>query len=262
MANNTDTENDTAAFWRAVHSGLMPKGDAWADAVGRVPALMSAAEAGGLLQSAEQLLTLSGRGHMNGALATTALDKEAVAPFLSDAELSLEGAALQWLYRFPVVEGLSEHSRRLALGEWNPMFLGLVEEGLHFMTYMAALLVLMEEGQLPNPMDRAAFPDTEPAVRARVASACGLLLPKARDYGESFRRHGLPGLLPRLWDKAARYANLGAVPGANFESRGDSARDLLGYSCIAYSLLLELPAEVRRGYERKRPRLDSGPTRY
>jgi hypothetical protein len=67
------------------------------------------------------------------------------------------------------------------------------------------------------------------------------LCKKAADYGESFRRHGLTGLVPRIWDKAARYAQLSSLDrAANYESKLDSARDLFGYSLIAWSLVWEL----------------------
>ena len=243
---------DALPFWRAVRSDLMPRGDGWKPVVEGLPGHLGQALAGSLLQPADQLASLAGQGHVAGALVSSALDPAAVAPFLSDSSLSLENVALQWLYRYLIVEGVCEHNRALALGGWNPMFLALADEGLHFMTYMAAILVMMEEGKLPNPMDRGGFPAAEPLVRRRVSDACAFLHPKAQDYGESFRRHGLPGLLPRLWDKIARYAQLRSVlRTSNFEKREDSARDMLGYSCIAWSLLLELPAGLRSAYLRK-----------
>ena len=76
-------------------------------------------------------------------------------------------------------------------------------------------------------------------MRWRVKKVCELLHEKAQDYGESFRRHGLPGLVPRLWDKIARYAQLKADNRtAKFERMEDSVVDLLGYCCVAWSLML------------------------
>jgi hypothetical protein len=240
----------TDPFWQEIRGSLMVRGNGWRIVVEGLPSHISASEAKELLQSPEQLaLSLSGQGHIAGELVETRLDKDAVLPFLGGGKLTLENVALQWLYRFLVVEGLCEHARRSPLAGWPPMFLHMVDQGLHFLTYMAAMLVLLEEKRLVW-RDPSQFESMEPLVRERIAQACEFLHPKAQDYGESFRRHGLPGILPRLWDKIARYVQLKADHRTgNFEKREDSARDLLGYCCIAYSLMLELPEDVRKGYQ-------------
>lgn len=230
--------SDTAPFWQEVRRSLMVRGDGWKAVVESLPGHVSLAKAGELLQSADQLTRLNGVGYIEGAKVETKLDAALALPFLGSP--SLENSALQWLYRFLIVEGLVEHSRSVPLSEWNRMFLHMVDEGLHFMVVMAARMALAEESRAVD----------EDSVRERVAEACEFLHPKAQDYGESFRRHGLPGVLPRLWDKIARYAQLKADNrDGNFEKRDDSARDLLGYSIIAYSLVLELPAGLRESYQ-------------
>jgi hypothetical protein len=225
----------------------MVRGDGWKAVIEDLPDHISLAAAKTLIQSADQLTRLTGTGYIAGTKVQIQVDSEAVLPFLDVVATPAprggraEIASLQWLYRFLIVEGLVEHARNLPLAEWNPMFLHMVDEGLHFMVVSAAILVLAEETD--------AYVDEE-AVRSRVSQACESLHPKAQDYGESFRRHGLPGLLPRLWDKMARYAQLRADDReGNFEKCEDSARDLLGYSIIAYSLMLELPEELRKSYQ-------------
>jgi hypothetical protein len=243
-------------FWQEIRRSLMVRGEDWRPVVEDLPNHISAADAKELLQSAEQLTVLQGRGHIAGALIEAAPSKDVIFPFLSNTELTLESITLQWLYSFVVVEALVEHNRKEPLAGWNPMFLHMVTQGLHFMLYMAALLVLIEEGrarEAKSTMENipvAEFPTTEVRVRERIAQACEFLHPKAQDYGESFRRHGIPGLLPRLWDKISRYVTLKADNRpSNFEKREDSARDLLGYCCIAYSLMLELPKDLRQSYQ-------------
>jgi hypothetical protein len=239
--------SDITPFWREVRRSLMVRGDGWREVIQNLPGHVSLAAAKALIQSADQLTHLTGTGYIAGAKVQIQLDGAAVLPFLDVVATPAprggraEIASLQWLYRFIIVEGLVEHAKGAPLAEWNPMFLHMVDEGLHFMVVMAAILVLAEETD--------AYVDEE-AVGNRVAKACEFLHPKAQDYGESFRRHGLPGLLPRLWDKIARYAQLRADDRAgNFEKKEDSARDLLGYSIIAYSLMLELPEELRKSYQ-------------
>jgi len=241
---------DTALFWQEVRRSLMVRGDGWKPIIEDLPNHINLAEIKELLQTPDQLTFLNGVGHIAGGRIDTVLDKEAVLPAVSiqayrSDVLTIENIALQWLYRFIVVEGLVEHNRTKPMAQWAPMFLHTIEQGLHFMVYMAALIVLIEEGRM-----RLDLLENSDIVKRRIAEACEFLHPKAQDYGESFRRHGLPGLLPRLWDKIARYAQLRADNRAgNFEKKEDSARDLLGYCCIAYSLMLELPQELRESYQ-------------
>jgi hypothetical protein len=241
--------SETTPFWQEVRRSLMVRGDDWKPVIEALSNHISMDEVKGLLQSHDQLTYLNGVGHIAGKLVGTQLDRKVVLPFLSKNDMTLESVALQWLYRFLIVEGLVEHNRTKPLLEWPPMFLHMVEEGLGFMVVMAAILVLIEENAV-DAEDALPSDTAESIIRERVAKACEFLHPKSQDYGESFRRHGLPGLLPRLWDKIARYAQLKADnrPG-HFEKKEDSARDLLGYSCIAYSLMLELPKEFRESYQ-------------
>jgi hypothetical protein len=248
--------SDSTPFWQEVRRSLMVRGDAWKPVIESLPDHVTLDGIRSLFQTPDQLTYLVGQGHIAGQLVESSPSREVLLPFLQPRtalayhHLSLENVAMQWLYRFVVIEGLIEHNRKEPLQKWPPMFLHMVEEGLRFMVYMAALLVLMEEGKLENPLPNPKIAPSEPLVKQRIKEACAFLHPKAQDYGESFRRHGLPGLLPRLWDKIARYAQLRADNRpSNFEKKEDSARDLLGYSLIAYSLMLELPEDFRRSYQ-------------
>src|SRR5271157_2854112 len=133
--------SETTPFWQEVRRSLMVRGDGWKPVIEDLPNHISIAEAIELLQSADQLATLNGVGYIAGGRTETSLDKETVLPALLDV-LSIENTALQWLYRFIVVEALVEHNRAKPMAAWAPMFLHTVEQGLHFMVYMAALLVL------------------------------------------------------------------------------------------------------------------------
>src|SRR5271154_77505 len=240
--------DNTTPFWQEVRRSLMVRGDGWKAVIEDLPNHINSIEAKDLIQSVDQLTHLDGVGYIAGGRVDTHLDQAGVDSSLSN-EMTLENVTLQWLYRFIIVEGLVEHNRTKNMVTWAPMFLHMVEQGLHFMVYMAALLVLIEEKAVTDAQ-LGYIEFTEQSVKNRIAQACEFLHPKAQDYGESFRRHGLPGILPRLWDKIARYAQLRADDrSGNFEKKEDSARDLLGYSIIAYSLMLELPAELRESYQ-------------
>jgi hypothetical protein len=164
--------SETTPFWQEVRSNLMVRGIGWKQVIEDLPNHISAVEARELLQSPEQLTVLNGVGYIAGGRVDTTLNSAIVLPYLPNA-LSLENIALQWLYRFIVVEALVEHNRTKPMATWAPMFLHTVEQGLHFMVYMATLLVLIEEKKLEN-VKGFAVPDESyvegPSQGARQAS--------------------------------------------------------------------------------------------
>lgn len=233
-------------FWQDVRQHLMVRGDGWKAIIDELPQVMSQQDAKQLLQTHEQLIAsgFPGMGYVNGEQINSMLPSQ-VFSALEPAMLNFDNCAMQWTLRFFVVEGLCEHWRKQPLAEWPPAHVDLVVHGFHFMVYMAALMCLFEEGGMP-PLSTGLLEYTEVDVKHRVTQMCQTLYSKTQDYGESFRRHGLPGVIPRLWDKIARIAQLKADNRrANFERLLDSVQDLLGYTLIAFSLLMELPESVR-----------------
>jgi len=238
--------DDKTRFWQEISSTVMLRGEDWPRIVSGLPGRINAAEARPLLQSADQLAHCGLRGvaHLAGVPTYATPDPEIVLGHLPPDRLTAENIVLQWLYQFFILEALAKVNPETPVAEWPPMFLDMYVRGLHFMVYMAALLCLIEERIVVTDVPLDCFCESEDMVKARIEIAAENLCRKAQDYGESFRRHGVVGLLPRLWDKIARYTQLasqgGIVP--NFEPLQDSARDLLGYSLIAWSLVLEIPA--------------------
>jgi hypothetical protein len=241
-------------FWLEIRKSLMVRGDNWKLVIDSLPSRINSLDALSLFQESDQLTYLTGQGYIAGELVEASPFKGIILPYISDdIEITLENIALQWVYRFLILEGLIEHNRKEPIKKWAPMFLHLTDQGLHFLVYMSAVLVLMEEGQIVGKKISKAkllSGELDDLVRWRVKKVCELLHEKAQDYGESFRRHGLPGLVPRLWDKIARYAQLKADNRtAKFERMEDSVVDLLGYCCVAWSLMLELPEDFRKEYQ-------------
>lgn len=64
---------------------------------------------------------------------------------------------------------------------------------------------------------------------------------KNGDYGAAYERHGVKGLLVRLWDKYARLENLVLVPQQQRvkESLRDTALDLVNYGLLLLWVLAE-----------------------
>jgi hypothetical protein len=236
-------------FWQEIRSKLIVRGEGWQAVVEELPEIISWREVQKLLQSRDQLMSagFTGVGYIGGKPEYRTLDPLVLERGLSNFVLDFDICAMQWLYRYYVVEALCKHWQSRPLAEWPPAHLDLVALGLHFMVYMGALMCLFEEHKL-EPLSSGLLEYTAADVERRVKEATLNLCPKAADYGESFRNHGLPGLIPRLWDKIARITQLKADNReANFENLADSVRDLLGYSLIALSLMLEIPESTRMG---------------
>src|SRR5208282_1439673 len=112
-------------------------------------------------------------------------------------------AWLQFFCQFLQFEGLYNYlaSNGLSVPElWDVSILTQYIELIQTMTFYAAMLIITEEGRLPEHES-----DIEPLIRDEVRKICDLLTSKTTDYGQAFLRHGVIGLLYRVWDKIARY---------------------------------------------------------
>ena len=83
-------------------------------------------------------------------------------------------------------------------------------------------------------------------IQLEMDKRCTFIHDKDAEYGQPTRRHGIPGVITRVFDKVCRYTNLKATPGVypKFESILDSAKDLGGYSLILAGLFQEGLEEV------------------
>lgn len=111
---------------------------------------------------------------------------------------------------------------------------GTTLEQLHLVgqfIYSSAELVLLSDGTNASPS----------GIDAVVTDTIDLLTRKSGDYGQCWRRHGELGIIVRLFDKIARFTNLmrKEFGAQNFESRVDSARDMVGYAIILFAYLME-----------------------
>ena len=245
----TESLNGTV-YWQEIRDGLFVHNEKWNETIDRLPDLISSELVLSKLQSVSQLLHsgMKGTGSIGFKLIEVAPDTELLiheGP-LFDNHFQVENLFLQWVYQFYMVEAFANNFHNVALPQWPHIFLDLVENNLHTMTYIAALILLYEEGQLKAVVTRKDFQYTEEMVREKMKALTATLYSKCAEYGESFRRHGLQGSLPRLWDKIARYAQLSALGrNATYEPKLDSVKDLLGYCIIAWSLVHELKEDVQ-----------------
>ena len=225
------------SFWVEVNKGLFVHNEQWGKTLQTLPNLLSLDHTTFMQPSIDQLIHsgMEGRGCIGTELITNNLNWDAVEASGINS-YSPETLFLQWCYLYHVIEGVSRTYPITPLFEWPDGFLRVTEAYLHAMTYIAALLLLHEEGINPESIQ-----ETEVPVRTKAMEVISLLHSKCSEYGESFRRHGVQGMLPRLWDKAARYAQLSALGKATtYEPKVDSIKDLLGYMLIAWSLIREL----------------------
>ncbi len=232
-------------YWVKVREGFFVHNKNWQTVIEQLPDLISAERALSKLQSPNQILNsgIGGLGSVGHEVFAIVPDSEALIDhgFLNDGFYNIENLFLQWVAQFVVVEGISSHFHQTPLPLWNPTFITMVEEHLHVMTYIAALIYLYELTELKALVTKGNFIYSEGRVKDKIKELALTLYSKGAEYGESYRRHGLQGTLPRLWDKIARYAHLSALGrSANYEPKLDSAKDLLGYCIIAWSLVHEL----------------------
>jgi hypothetical protein len=130
-----------------------------------------------------------------------------------------------WIANYQVLDNL----------DWRAVNIQAIWENAIHMLLSSIQLYLLECG--------AAI--TEESVIKEIEIRAQFIAMKDAEYGQATRRHGIPGVLTRVWDKYSRYINLVAMEGqkTNFESRTDSAKDLGGYSLILVGLLLEFMNE-------------------
>lgn len=232
-------------YWQEIRDGFFVHNEDFYKTIERIPYLMSAEVTLSKLQSVDQLLSsgMKGIGNIGHTIIEVAPEPKILIDnaILTDDDFPVENLFLQWVYQFTVVEGIAVNFHNKHLPEWPSIFLEIVEANLHTMTYIAALIYLYEQGRFKAGVTRLNFPYTQQNVADAVRSLTATLYSKGAEYGESYRRHGLQGTLPRLWDKIARYAQLSALGRtATYEPKLDSAKDLLGYCIIAWSLVREL----------------------
>lgn len=236
-------------YWVAAREGFFVHNKEWNKTIDRLPDLISAEKVLTKLQTINQLFAsgMKGIGNIGHEVVEVTPDFILLTnngPLFEDS-YNEENLFLQWVYHFYLVEAISAHFHNTPLSQWPESFITIVEENLHVMTYVAALIYLYEQCAFKALVSRDNFQYTEHWVKDEVRTLTSTLYSKCAEYGESFRRHGLQGTLPRLWDKIARYAQLSALGrDAKYEPKLDSAKDLLGYCIIAWSLVHELDKEI------------------
>jgi hypothetical protein len=232
-------------YWQEIRNGFFVHNEEWNQTIERLPELISAETTLRKLQTVNQLLSsgMQGKGVIGHRVIEVAPDNDVLLghAILTDDFFSVENLFLQWVYQFYLVESISSNFHTTPLPAWPSTFVEIVEANLHAMTYIAALIYLYERGEFKALVTRDNFQYTEHQVKTAVTQLTSTLYSKGAEYGESYRRHSLQGTLPRLWDKIARYAQLSALGRtAMYEPKMDSAKDLLGYCIIAWSLVREL----------------------
>ena len=235
-------------FWQEIRTGLFVIREYdWQKTLLALPQLIDANEVVSGLQTTEQLFSsnFTGRSFVKGlpieAKPDVAIWMGALPP---DRSYNMECLFLQWMYHYYILEGLCAGLKDIPLGNWGPSMHELVERTLQFLVYVAAVMGLLEDGVIKGAPTKDGMVELLPLVEFKLKKITETLLSKTADYGESYRRHGLQGSIPRLWDKVARYAQLSALGRtANYEPKADALKDLLGYSVIAWSLVHEIYIE-------------------
>lgn len=230
--------SDKPEFWHRVCTSLFVKSPRWFSAVRTLPdkldlgvCLQNTVGAEGAFNSG-----IRAQGWVGGTVIT-----ETNPNFFTPEDLPVQiqkWAYSQYMFQFMIFEGLYNYldlNGQAAPDKWNGEALKKFIELSQTMAFYSAMLILWEEGRLPE--NEA---EIEAPIREELRKICDVLTSKTTDYGQAFLRHGVVGLLYRVWDKIARYATLSAEDrSAKYESRKDTAMDMLGYSVLIWSILEE-----------------------
>ncbi len=235
-------------FWQEIRTGLFVIRDyEWNTVLLALPEMLDPKSIVRGLQTTSQILSSNFTGHaiFRGASIETTPNTGVLAAALPpDGYYNQEALFLQWMYHYYIFEGVSNGYKETPLTKWSQGALHLIEQTLHFMVYITAVMCLLEGGHIKGGLTKEGMADLLPMVQDRIQKITDILLSKTADYGESFRRHGLQGTIPRIWDKMARYAQLSALGRtAQYEPKADAIKDLLGYCVIAWSLASEVVLE-------------------
>ena len=88
---------------------------------------------------------------------------------------------------------------------------------------------------------------TEERIEKVLAHLKEVRLSKGNDYGPAYLRHGINGLVIRLWDKYARLENLtvnNVKSLVKTESVKDTLLDMVNYGLLAVALLLQAEEQL------------------
>lgn len=230
-------------FWFRVRDALFVKSPGWFTAVTALPDKLDLTVCRNRTVSGEAITSCGiqafgwvGRG-IKSEIKPNPLRPE------DDPFTHLQWAFLQFMFQFFVFEGLYNYLVDSGQGDpimWHPTTITQFIELIQTMTFYSAMLILAEERRLPK--NEA---DLEPFIRDEIRGIVRVLTSKTTDYGQAFLRHGIVGMLYRVWDKIARYATLSAEDrAAKYESRKDTAMDMLGYSVLIWSILEDMQANI------------------
>ena len=242
-----------SSFWQEIRTGLFVIREYhWQRVLNALPEMLDPDAIVKGLQSTDQILHSNFTGHavVRGEPIEATPDATVLAAALPpDGYYNLECLFLQWMYHYYILEGLCNGFKDTPLSLWSKGMLMTIEQTLHFLVFISAIMSLLEDGVLLKAPTKEGMAGLVPLVEFKLKKIIQTLLHKTADYGESYRRHGLQGTVPRIWDKIARYTQLSALGRtAKYEPKADALTDLLGYCVIAWSLVMEVslpePEEV------------------
>lgn len=236
-------QTDKTQFWDRLCDAFFIKSSAWFAAVRTLPEKL---DLNVCLQHTVSGETITGMSIRAQAWIAHGIQEEIKQNPLrpSDFPLSqLQWAFLQFACQFLQLEGLYNYLNASGMEAPELWHVSTVDQFIEFtqtMTFYAAMLIICEEGRLP---DHEA--DLEPLIRDEIRKIVDVLTSKTIDYGQAFLRHGIIGMLYRVWDKIARYMTLSAENRpTKYESRKDTATDMLGYSVLIWSILEDMKANA------------------
>ena len=241
-------------FWQRVCEAIFVKNSDWSSIVKRLPDKLDIPTV--LRRTIDIGVIQNVRARAQGWVGKDIVVQNNINPY---REGDFYMTPLRWAYlqvfgQFQLLEGfvnlLSIQGEMINPKNWQPDLADQLIELAQAVTYFSAYMLLCDENRLPKTNSSSSAirtilddPALVSAIRSEITKITGTLSNKTQDYGQAFLRHGIPGLVHRLWDKIARYATLSADDRASkFESKRDTATDMLGYSVLIWSILEDIKA--------------------
>lgn len=226
-----------STFFTDFRTKMFIRADNWAETILKIPDIVRA-------QVITAVYSLSYNTKSRGWLQGREIINEIDVPV--DIKNPIEVCYCNWLYNY---EQLESKIGRFSSSFEDPLELNLADiqtakvEVTHMIVYAASLWSLCKSSNHNwQSMDQ---------IMVAVEELIKVIAEKDKAYGQANRRHGLPGLLPRLWDKIARFTNLadGTIK-TSLEPLEDSAKDLCGYSIIALGYILEMEDRANKARQK------------
>ncbi len=167
-------------FWQEIRTGLFViRNYDWKRVLSALPDMLDPAVVVKGLQSTNQLLNANFSGHavVQGQPVDAVPNADVLSAFLPpDGHYNLECLFLQWMYHYYILEGITTSLKETPFGQWPQGLQMVIEQTLHFLVYLSAVMYLLEEGVIKGSPSKEGMDALKPMVQDRIVKITTVLL--------------------------------------------------------------------------------------